>query len=184
MPPRILTVNGQIGARIESLRPGSGVVIAEWQLGREVIAWIWQTLRDRSPVVSGDYKRGHLLFADGALVEEGQKIPNASTFKFINAVPYARKIEIGKTKSGRSFVVQVEPRIYERTYKDAKGRFGNIAQISTGFEPAPSGYSLKKNQAHRSFSGKGMRVSKRQRPDRVAGSAVSVPFILVSLRSA
>ena len=51
--------------------------------------------------------------------------PLASEYVFLNTVPYARKIEIGKTESGRDFVIQVPNRIYERTANDAQARFGN-----------------------------------------------------------
>jgi hypothetical protein len=181
LPSRTVTVDGRQGAALESVRPVGGVIVAEWDLVNDVLTWIGQTLWDRSPRVSGDYQNGHTLFADGVEVQRGQQVPPADTYTFINLVAYARKIELGKTKSGRDFVIKVPNRIYERTYKDAKSRFGNIAKITTGFEAATGAYRLKHDQAHRSFAGGGLRIRKKQSSDRVAGSAVTVPAIYVSL---
>lgn len=100
-----------------------------------VLAWIAAELRNRSPVLSGDYRDGHALYADGefvmgaADVSESSDLPAADEFSFTNTVPYARKIEFGKTQSGRDFVIQVPSHIYERTAADARSRFSDIADI-------------------------------------------------------
>ena len=52
--------------------------------------------------------------------DPGETIPPADEYVFINPVPYARRIEVGKTKSGRPFLIQVPNKIYERTAKDAR----------------------------------------------------------------
>lgn len=100
-----------------------------------VLAWIARELRARSPVLSGAYRDAHELYADGeplmnaADVTDNVKLPKAEEFSFTNTVPYARKIEIGKTKSGRDFVVQAESRVYERLATVARQRFDGVADI-------------------------------------------------------
>lgn len=128
-PPHTRTVDGKAGAPLDTVDAKHGVIIFEWELIVDVLRWIGVALVDRSPEVSGDYKRGHTLFADGKEVDLGGQIPDAEEYSFTNLVPYARKIEIGKTTKGRDFVIQVPNRIYERTAKDARARFGNIAKI-------------------------------------------------------
>ena len=95
----------------------------------DVVRWILTALVDRSPVRSGTYRGGHKLFADGQQIEAGGNLPAAVEFSITNTEPYARKLEIGKTESGRDFLISVPNRIYQRTAKDARARFGNIAQI-------------------------------------------------------
>lgn len=101
----------------------------------EVLAWIARALHDRSPFVSGDYRDAHALYADQRFlmaaddVTENAKLPAAKEFSFTNTVPYARKIEFGKTKAGRDFTVQVPNRIYERVARDAQSRFRGVAEI-------------------------------------------------------
>ncbi len=183
LPPKIITVDGRPGADLESVHP-NGRIIAEWDIGNDVLAWIGQTLLDRSPRRSGAYRKGHALFADGVEIALGEQIPNATEFVFANLLPYARRLEVGKTKSGRDFLIQVPNRIYERTYKDAKARFGNIAKITFTHEEQIGAYRLKHDQRSRRWNAKrgGRRYDKKQRQDRVAGSAVTTPAIRVSFK--
>jgi hypothetical protein len=183
VPPRTITVDGSPGARLEGVRP-DGSIVAEWELVVDVLQWIGDTLRERSPIVSGDYRDGHILFVDGVEVPMGTQIPAATEYVFTDLVPYARKIEVGKTESGRDFVIQVPNRIYERTFKDAKARFGKQVRISFGYEALAGGYKLKQDGVNRRWNPKkrAWRVSKTSR-DRVAGSVVTAPAITISLRN-
>lgn len=133
VPPRTITVDGRQGAALESVKAVGGSIITEWELIGDVLVWIGNALRDRSPVLSGKYRDSHTLFANGSEIEIGGNVPQSDEYVFLNPLPYARKIEMGKTKSGRDFVVQVPNRIYERTAKDARSRFGNLANIKSVF---------------------------------------------------
>src|SRR3990167_7793525 len=64
IPPRTVTVDGSRGAALERVNPDGGTIIVEYEIVNDVLIWIGQALIDRSPVVSGDYKKGHTLFAD------------------------------------------------------------------------------------------------------------------------
>jgi hypothetical protein len=131
---RLVKVDGQQGRDLALVKPDGGEIEVEWDVVSDVLIWIGQTLRDRSPVVSGRYREGHTLYAGDEMVAIGAVIPAAARYTFINLQPYARKIEIGKTRSGRDFVIQVPNRIYERTANDASARFGNIARITFDYE--------------------------------------------------
>jgi hypothetical protein len=183
VPPKKITVNGHEddGSLQHVVPPDSGSIIDEYRLVEDVLAWIMMTLKARSPVISGEYRDGHRLFADDVEVSDPAHPPLASQYSFFNLTPYARRLEIGKTKSGRDFLIQVPNRIYERTADDAKARFGNVAKITKGFASTPESYRLKVDQPTRSFKGGVRRVSLRQRADRVAGSAVTVPAIYVTI---
>lgn len=165
VPPYTTTVNGHEGAPLESVNPDGGSIIFEFELATEVLQWIGEALLERSPVVSGAYKRGHTLFADGQETTLGGNIPPADEYVFLNEVPYARKIEIGKTESGRDFVIQVENRIYERTAKDARAKFGNTVEIKFVYRQLTNAYTL--------------RQSHGRRKDRARGAPVSAPAIIV-----
>lgn len=165
-PPRRTWVNGREGADLDSVRPG-GAIVTEWELFGDVLRWIASTLVDRSPRISGDYIKGHTLFADGVEVPIGGEVPDADEYVFLNLVPYARKIEIGKTRSGRDFVIQVPNRIYERTANDARSRFGNMASIRFTYR-APEGGAILR-------SGRSRSAAKHER-------ALRVPAILIRLK--
>jgi hypothetical protein len=148
VPPKTVTVDGRQGAPLESVNPDRGTIIAEWSLVGDVLQWIFATLRARSPRLKGKYIEGHTLFADGSECDANNP-PLASEYTFLNLVPYTRKIEIGKTKSGRDFVIQVPNRIYERTADDARSRFGNVAKIRFTYRAAVGGNIARKNRDDR-----------------------------------
>jgi hypothetical protein len=173
IPPRTVTVDGSRGASLEAVRPQGGSIIAEWELISDVLVWIGEALRDRSPHVSGDYQRAHTLFADGVEIPIGGQAPIAEEYVFLNPLPYARKIEIGKTRSGRDFVLQVPNRIYERTAADAASRFGNLAKIKFTYR-APFDRRLLAYVPARASN----------RPAAAHEKSLRVPAIVVTLKAA
>ncbi len=129
IPSRKHWVDGRPEAPLESVNPDRGKIVVEFELIEDVLRWIGEELVQRSPYESGDYQKAHTLFVDGKEVEPGGQIPFGDEYVFTNMLPYSRKLEIGKTKTGRDFLVSVPNRIYERTAKDARARFGNVAKI-------------------------------------------------------
>jgi hypothetical protein len=142
IPPRTIMVDGRQNAPLESVNPDDGNIVVEWELVTDLLVWIGMELVARSPRRSGRFRQSWTLFADGTEVPLSGTIPPATKYVFVNLQPYARKIEIGKTQSGRSFVIQVPNRIAERTAKDARGRFGNQAKIMFGYESVSSGGAI------------------------------------------
>ncbi len=182
VPPYKTTVDGREGAPFESVNLNGGSIITEFQLDTGALLWIAKTLVDRSPSHSGRFKQGWVLLADGSQTTwptDGGNIPPAETYAFINLEPYARKIEIGKTKAGRAFVIQVQNKIAERTAKDAKSQFGRTVDIQFGYVAAVGGYRLQQNQIARHFEGGRVRHEPTQRKDRAKGSEVPSPAVIV-----
>lgn len=170
-PRHVTFVDGRRGAALENVDPDRGRIVFEFDLVRDMLVAIAKLLDERSPVRSGAYRRGHRLFAAGVeVLPTDPNIPEAEDYTFVNLVPYARKIEIGKTKSGRDFVVQVPNRIYERTARDAGRRYGNLAKIRFSYR-APIGGAI---VPYRS----GSAASRRGGIER----ASRAPAIIVSLR--
>jgi hypothetical protein len=124
--PPIVTVDGQRGASIDRVKP-DGTVVAEWDTATPAVLWIWNALRDRSPRLTGKYRDSHQLICDGREISFGDDIPVAQIYVFTNPEPYAHKIEIGKTESGRDFEIKVPNRIYERVASEAAAAFPGLA---------------------------------------------------------
>lgn len=158
LPSHETYVDGRRGGLLESVNPDRGVISFEFDLIFDVLRWIGDTLIERSPVISGAYRRGHTMFADGVEVAIGEHLPTADEYSFTNMVPYSRRIEIGKTKAGRDFVLQVPPRIYERTAKDARGRFGNMVKIEYTFRGIVGGQQINPLGLSRNRKGSGSRA--------------------------
>jgi hypothetical protein len=106
-----------------------GPIVYRYRYLTEVIEVALTTLQRLSPVRSGLYAKSHTIYVHGQPVG---RAPKQITEEVIisNPVPYARKIEVGKTRSGRPFVIQVPNRIYERTAKALRARYRKQAKVS------------------------------------------------------
>lgn len=157
-----------------------GPIVFNYKYIREIVQVARDWLQRNSPVDSGEYVRSHTLFVDGAAVDVlPPNITGPLDIMIANLVPYARKIEVGKTESGRAFVIQVAPNIYERCSEMLISRYGEIAKISFGYSALSNAYALKSNQVTRHFSARGLRIEKRIKQDHRAGSAVTSPTIFI-----
>jgi hypothetical protein len=115
-------VDGKEGAPLESINPNGGVVALRFHLIGNLLEWIGQQLELHSPVRSGRYKKSHMLLADGVEVDPAGDVPPAEEYLFVSIVPYARKIERGRSK-------QAPDGVYDVVADMAKRRFGNMAMI-------------------------------------------------------
>lgn len=127
VPKHETFVDGHAEVPLETVRP-DGTIIFEFTLLLDLFAWIGAELVQHSPI--GDppihYFQNHLFFADGLQVAPGEKVPEATTYAFVNAVPYARKIERGLSP-------QAPEGVYEVVAVLAQRQFGNIARVRFTF---------------------------------------------------
>lgn len=131
VPPHTTTVDQARGASIETAKADSTIVF-EFALIETALAFIGELLIRHAPVRSGRFQQSFVLFADGVEVDPGRVPSDADEFAFINAQPYARKIERGLSPQAPEGVMDVVAGL-------AKRRYGNIAQIRFGFRSFPSG---------------------------------------------
>lgn len=115
---------------VARVRP-DGTVVFRFRLLTDVLDYVDGLLILNSPVRSGRYARSHLLFADGVEVDPANP-PPAREYVFLNAQPYARKIERGESDQARAGV-------YEGVATQARQRFGNVSSIKFTFRSLPSG---------------------------------------------
>lgn len=141
-------VDGRKGASLESVNPDRGVIVFEFELIADVLRWIHAELVERSPRGpaggAGTYRDAHRLFADGREIALGPDLPEAAEYSFTNTVPYARKLEIGTTESGRPFVIRTEPRLYDQVSAEAARRFKGTVKIAYTFRALAGGYRTKR----------------------------------------
>lgn len=188
-PDHTVYVNRPGNQVVESVQL-PGPIVYEYDYRREIALVALQELIVASPTRSGDYALSHTLYLNGQPVEDlPAQLAQTDEIMIANTVPYSRRLEVGKTKSGRDFVLQVEPRIYERV---AKGilmpRFGNSARITYTFRELPDAYRAKARLSSHyqttAFGGLGRRSRKggklhlRKRDQR--GEVVRAPVILIT----
>jgi hypothetical protein len=113
-----------------------GPIVYLYHYTTEVVEQAMLLLQRMSPVRSGLYAKSHTIWANGHRIDQAPK-RLVEEIIISNPVPYARKIEVGKTRSGRPFVIQVPNHIYERAAKVLQARYRNVAKIEFNYVRIP-----------------------------------------------
>lgn len=152
-PTQETVVDGRRGAPVESVR-ADGYILIEWGYVREVALVALQALRAAGPDVAGDWKSTLAVLADGTGIDPA-RIPHAAREVLVVAtVPYARRLEIGKTKRGDPFVLDDEDyRLLERTAKRLHRQYRQVAKIDFTYVDLEGAYSLTNRSARRGRGG-------------------------------
>lgn len=130
-------VDGRPTTALETVNPDRGEIVFRFNLASDLFAWIDEQLIIHSPIgprpkpEAEQFNRSHLFFADGTQADPF--VPQTGdVFVFLNARPYARKIERGLSK-------QAPEGVYEVVAALAARRFGNIASIKFGYRSFQAG---------------------------------------------
>lgn len=161
------------GTPIESAKQR---IVYRYYYVREILNELLRMLRAASPVGSGAYRNAHEIYVDGRPIAAGAipLIRPGQELMIANSMPYARRLEVGKTEAGRDFLISVPNRIYERTAQSAMAKFKNTAKVSFGYVTLPAAH------IHRGHPGHGL-GTKSARRRRVAhkGEEVRAPAIFI-----
>ena len=121
-------VDGREGAVEETVRPDGVIRYAYDRLG-DVVQFALETLRELSPVLSGEYRDAHTVFVNETAVAsladslDGRR--EGSEIVIANGVPYARKIELGLMKMR----VPGTDHVYQQAEVIVRRRMGNLATV-------------------------------------------------------
>ena len=146
-------VDGAEGAPLTDVRP-DGVIVFAWQYLGEVVQDTYGALVNRSPRDTGAYIGGILVIADGQETTAENLPTDAQEVLIVASVPYARRLEVGKRKSGGSFVVQVASHIVEETAIVARQLYGDLAAITFTYVDLSNAYALRTAASHRRRHGR------------------------------
>jgi hypothetical protein len=121
-----------------------GPIVFNYDYRAEIAYVTVQELRRASPHGSGKYRNAHALFVNG-IATDGipERLPPRAEIFVSNPVPYARRLEVGRTKSGRRFVLQVAPHIYERMADLVARRYKNTASIHFNYVQLPDAWRIR-----------------------------------------
>jgi hypothetical protein len=128
-------VDGKRGAAYEAVGD-KGLIILEWKYLREIAAVAMRKLKARAPEQRGDYKRGLKVFAGNAEATlSAAGIPlGVQRITVVATVPYSRRLEVGKSKDGSPFVVQVPPHMVAETAAFLAKDYAGVARIRFTYE--------------------------------------------------
>ncbi len=138
-------VDGQEGAQEETVKVG-GTIVYEYSRYDLVAEWILTTLREKSPVKSGDYVSSHALFLNGVEVDTLGSYQPGDVITISNYVPYARKIEVGITH-GHKINLSVAPHVYETTAQLARTKYKDLSVKIEFLYTSQSGRTFSKPKA-------------------------------------
>lgn len=173
-------VDGRIGAAFEVARRH---IVTAYDYRREIAIFTRAALVAASPRDSGRYASSHIFLVNGRQTAQLPKeIPDTAEIIVTNTVPYARRLEIGRTVSGRWFVVKVPPRIYEGVARRVVGpQYRDLASIVFDYVDLTDPYITKGGLSARYGTGKigprggGTSRKRYQKP----GTAVRYPAIII-----
>ncbi len=160
-------VDGRDGAPEESIKPGGAIIYRFNTLGQAAIFGL-SFARERSPVLSGTYKRSWFVAVNGVPWDGNlREVPSDAQVMIVNAAPYHRKVETGAQRGlGRG--------ICEAIRKAVRQRFPNMeaAVIFTDLSGEAAGWRLPY-------------VLKRggRRKDARAGQPIRYPAVLLTVRA-
>ncbi|MBE1208111.1 hypothetical protein [Aminobacter carboxidus] len=127
-------VDGRLGAAEESVE-ADGIIHYVYPRLDIVAQFAMETLFDRSPVLSGEYRIAHQLFLNGAAVANLKGWHPGDEVSISNPLPYSRKIEVG----AMTMRVPGTSRVYQEAAKIVQGRFGNMASVVFTFRAVVGG---------------------------------------------
>lgn len=119
-------VDGSEGKALEQVRADGGRIAFTFEIAADLTGFILAELQRVSPVDSGDYRKSHLIFADGREVAAGADLAGVEEVVFLNTQPYSRKIEAGTMR----MKVDGTSGVYQQATRAAQRRFGNLAAIN------------------------------------------------------
>ena len=138
---RIVDVKTYVDGKLDTLekvKSLADVIIFEFLVDNDVLTFISSQLDMHSPVKTGRYKSGHVLFADG-IQADILNPPQAKEYLFINTEPYSIKIETGESSMAPNGVYELTAHEAQVKYPDSKiefvdyvGVFGVMAQTPNG----------------------------------------------------
>lgn len=153
-------VNGRVGAPEESVEL-PGPIIYQFQYLRQVAEYALAFAKERSPVLSGEFKRSWFAMVNGRHTTNFTNIPVDAELIITNDRPWARKVEVGAMK------MRVPPGVVEDTRQAVMRRFGNIVTAQKRFISLSGAYVLRREG---------------QRRDRTSGKQLMYPALVVNLR--
>jgi len=127
-------VDGRLGAAEESVE-ADGVIHYVYPRLDIVAQFAMETLFDRSPVLSGEYRMAHQLFLNGTAVANLKGWKSGDEVSISNPLPYSRKIEVGAMKMR----VPGTSRVYQEAARIVQSRHGNLAKVTFTFRAVVGG---------------------------------------------
>lgn len=146
-PTDAIVVDGVAGGDPERVRP-DGYILLEFGYVREVALVVLGALRHAGPVVKGIWSDTLTILADGAETDPRRIPHHARDIHVVATTPYARRLEIGKTRRGDPFVLDdSDYRLLERTARRVATLYRQVAKVEFTYVDLAEAYALSNRTA-------------------------------------
>lgn len=143
-----------------------GRVVLDWNYLHEAIQVVVNDLRAAGPVVTGKWKQNVMAFVEDTEWDPAVPPPPDKQEAWVAVkVPYARRLEVGKRRDGKPFVVQVPYAFVQGRVAGLRARLQGIAVIDFSYIDLSGGYNIKTP---------GYRRRKRQATEQVKYPAIRI----------
>lgn len=153
-------VDGVHDAPLERVKP-DGVIVAIFDLGSDLISFVFDQVKAHAPVLTGKFRRSIILFADGVPYDSAADVPpDADEIVITSNAPYARKLE---GLAGKKHMSHQAPNgVFEAVAAVAKSRYGNQAKITFTMRSPIGGNSALEGWARNNAARRDGRVQQRR----------------------
>jgi hypothetical protein len=170
-----IAVDGKRGSPIREIRLGGSVFI-DWSYTQEAAIKTIEYLRTAGPKESGDWRKSVACMVNGHEVDPHTIAHDISEVLIVIGVPYARRLEVGKTNAGRSFSIQVESHFVEHVAMEMNRKCRDLATFKFQYVDLSDAHQLtEKWQQKRKMTAKGMKfTNSKQANDKVRYPAIRI----------
>lgn len=130
------------GAQLTEVKP-DGVIVFAWQYLGEIVLELYDWMVRYAPRESGRYQELITVFADRMRVSPDAIPPDTKRVNILSTADYARRLEVGRRRSGTSFVLQVPSHNVEALANRASRRFSDLARITFEYYDLDNPYYLR-----------------------------------------
>lgn len=164
-------------------------ILIQFDYKRRVVKETLLELKKAAPKESGRFVKSYIVYVaengdienNGKAIADLREIPFNGAVAIVNAAPYARRIEVGKTKTGRKFVLRAEYQHIEGVAKSViVRRFERIANVSFNYLHITNAYELKGFLTGTRYIDKNNHSRKRtERKDWKKGEMIQYPSVII-----
>ena len=158
-----------------------GAIVHHYDYRHEVIQVCLKLLRLQGPKNHGLYHDSHRIFINGIMAEQMPRtLGDSDEVMIANLTPYARRIEVGKTESGRTFTLLAEhSAVYERVLRRMQRRYLNVVGMGMVYTKLPGATIRTRLLSERYWATEGRRGRVWRIRKQHIGKYITTPAIMI-----
>lgn len=174
-----MVVDGRRNASLAEIKASSRILL-DWNYITEATIKTVEYLRLHGPEQSGEWKHSIVVLVNGHEHDPNDPIPSDTAMvQVVVTAPYARKLEVGRTESGRAFSIQVSQHFVEKSCIYLRRQMADLAQFTFGYANISGAHVLRSKAGthRRNFRSGRTRLGGKRHDTTVQYPAISISEI-------